>query len=261
MKRRRARRAAWATTILIVGACSAGGPSGGGTEGAERRTRLSVYAAASLREVFTAMEPGFERTHPRIDLVLTFGASSALARQITEGAPADVFVAADEPSMAPLVEAGTVEEPSAIASNRLAVIVEPGNPTGVGSLADLAADDRTVVLCAPEVPCGRLGSAWLDAAGVDVDRASLETNVGGVVAKVALGEADAGIAYRTDASPGSGVEVAPVREDGLTDRPELRARYVLAVVRASGRPGAAWLAHLRSDEGRRAMASAGFGPP
>lgn len=261
MTRRLTRFAACMTVILLAPACASEDASGGDGAGSVGRRRLTVYAAASLREVFTGMEDGFERSHPGIDLVLSFGASSTLARQVAEGAPADVLVAADEQSLAPLVADGVVREPTAVASNRLAVIVERGNPTGVHALRDLAAGGRTVILCAAEVPCGRLGAAWLRAAGVVVEPASLEPNVGGVVAKVALGEADAGLAYRTDATPGSGVEVAPVDEDDLTDRPDLRARYVAAAIGASTPSAEAWLAHLRSDEGRRALLAAGFGPP
>jgi len=223
--------------------------------------RLNVSAAASLTEAFEELGRTFEADHPAIDVTFNFGGSSALAEQIIQGAASDVFASADETSMAKVVDAGDAADPVVFARNRLSIIVEPGNPTGIGTLADLAADEVVVALCAPEVPCGRYAAAALAQAGVELDAATLEENVRAVVAKVTLGEVDAGIVYATDVRA-AGVEADGVAIDIAND-PDLEALYTIAVTTDSGNRDAAaeWVDFMLSEPGLRALERFGFLAP
>ena len=180
-------------------------PATGCTTSRAAERRVDVFAAASLREAFTAVAAAFERGHPGVDVRLSFAGSQVLAAQVRQGAPADVLATADVASIR-----GVVAH-QVLAHNRLAVV-----GPGMRTLADLARPGVRVVLAAPEVPAGRAARAALQAAGVTVRPVSLEDSVAGVVTKVRLGEADAGIAYATDLRdglpgaplPGPGTELA-----------------------------------------------------
>ena len=233
--------------LAVAGAAACGAADPPGT--------LTVLAAASLTEAFTELGRTFDDVHPGASVSFTFAASSTLARQVTEGSPGDVLATADETTMAPVVAAGrTAGPPVVFARNRLAVAVAPGNPERVTGLADLARPGLTVVLCAPEVPCGRAGAQALERAGVTgVRPASLEENVRAVVSRVALGEADAGLVFATDVR-GAEIEAVdiPVGQNVAT-------AYPVAVLRNS--PTArAWVDHLLSPDGRQVLARYGFAP-
>jgi molybdate transport system substrate-binding protein len=249
-------RSGWAAALMVVLAAACGGRSGG-SAGAERvRGTITVLAAASLQEPFTALGRRFEDQHAGTTVRFSFDASSTLARQVEAGAPADVLATADQPSMVPVAEAGLVSTPAVFARNRLAILVARGNPEGVVGLADLDRPGLDVVLCAPEVPCGRLAGEVLDRAGVTVQPRSLDPNVKGVMTKVTLGEADAGIVYATDvraaAGKADGIEIPPAQN--------VVARCPVATVRAAPNPAAAarFVELVRSEEGRRVLAGAGF---
>ncbi|HEX4866155.1 MAG TPA: molybdate ABC transporter substrate-binding protein [Acidimicrobiales bacterium] len=222
---------------------------------------LRVLAAASLTEVFTEIGRAVEAAHPGLRVTFSFAGSSALAQQIEAGAPADVFVSADEATMEGVVAAGDATDPQRIARNRLALLVERGNPKGIGGLGDLDRPGIVFVLCAPEVPCGRFGAAALTQAGVAAKPASLEANVKAVVAKVRLGEVDAGIVYATDVAAAGeateGIDIAGA------DDPALEAVYLAAVTSGSANPTAAarWTEHLLSAEGQAVLARYGFLAP
>ena len=244
---------AGALALLAAGACGSGDREGG----------VTVFAAASLTEAFTELGPVFERAHPHTDVTFNFGASSALAQQIQDGAPADVFVSADEANMQKVVDAAAASDPQAIARNRLAILVEKGNPKQISGLADLAKPDVVLVLCAPEVPCGRFAAAALAKANVSAKPASLEENVKAVVSKVTLGEADAGIVYATDVrSAGARAEGVDIDVD-IADDPALEAVYPIAVTTRAVHPEAAkaWIALVQSDAGQRVLADHGFLAP
>jgi molybdate transport system substrate-binding protein len=185
-----------------------------------------------------------------------FAGSSALAAQITQGAPADVFASADQPNMQKVVDAGYANAPGVFASNRLQMVVGRGNPKGIRSLADLARPGLVVVVCAPAVPCGAYGAQALGKAGVTVHPASQEQDVKAVVTKVQLGEADAGIVYQTDVrAAGSGVEGVDIpAEQNVT------AEYPIAVLKGAGPAAAAFVDFVRTAEGQRILAGFGFGP-
>lgn len=244
---------------LAVTACGddrpAGGPAGDTLTGSVR-----VFTAASLTDAFTEMGKAFEAEHPNVEIRFNFAASSALAQQLNEGGPADVFVAADEANMKKVTDAGNAADPTTIARNRVAILVEKGNPKGITGLADLADPEVIVVLCAPEVPCGRFGAAALAKAGVSAKPSSLEENVKAVVSKVTLGEADAGIVYATDVKAvGDAAEGVAI---DIAGDPALEATYPIAVTKASSNPkaAAAWVEYVVSDEGRATLAEFGFLP-
>jgi molybdate transport system substrate-binding protein len=245
-----------ATLVLAVGT---GCGRGGGQRPAEAgrvRGSITVLAAASLQEPFTEIGRRFEDHHPGASVRFSFDASSTLARQVQAGAPADVLAGADEASMAPVAAAGLVSTPAVFARNRLAILVARGNPHRVRSLADLDRSGLVVVICAPDVPCGRLAGGVLDRVEVDVAPRSLEPNVKGVVAKVTLGEADAGIVYVTDVrAAGNRAEGVEIPEDQ-----NVVTGYPVAMVRSAPNPVAAarFVDLVRSDEGRRVLAGAGF---
>lgn len=244
-----------AVAALVAGGC------GDDTAAATDTGTLRVFAAASLTEAFAALAETFEADHPGVKVELNFAASSALARQIDEGAPADVFASADEANMAKVTAAGDAADPTPFARNRLAILVEKGNPKKIGGLADTAKPGVVLVLCAPQVPCGKYAAAAYTKAGVTPKPASLEGNVKSVVAKVTLGEADAGIVYVTDARA-AGERATTVAVDNA-DSPDLEAVYPIAVTRDTRNPAAAraWVDAVLSPAGQRMLATFGFLAP
>lgn len=227
--------------------------------GANRlRGSLTVLAASSLTEAFDEIGKRFEAAHPEVNVTFSYDASSALVQQVVSGAPADVLATADEVTMQQAVSGSAVDAPAVFARNRLAIVVRAGNPEGVRGLADLARSDLLVVLCAEQVPCGRFSNQVLERAGVRAQPRSFEANVKGVVAKVVLGEADAGIAYVTDArAAGRQVEAVPI-----PDAQNVVAAYPLAVVKdAPNRTAAAaFVDYVRSSEGQSVLETFGFQP-
>lgn len=254
------RAAGRALVALAIAVAALGAACGGDDAPAASRT-LHVFAAASLTEAFTALGKAFEADHPAVKVAFSFAASSALAQQIADGADADVFASADEANMAKVTGAGDALDPVVIARNRLAILVERGNPKAITGLADLTKAGVVLVLCAPEVPCGKLAAAALSMAGVDVTPASLEENVKAVVSKVSLGEADAGIVYVTDVkAAGSRVERVDI---DIAGDPALEAVYPMAVTKAAKDTATAraWIDFVRSAAAQRTLASFGFRAP
>jgi molybdate transport system substrate-binding protein len=221
---------------------------------------ITVFAAASLTEPFRSIGTDFEAAHAGTRVELNFAGSSTLVRQITEGAPADVFASADEENMQKAVAAGEVAGSAQIfARNRLAIIVTKGNPKHVAGLADLARPGMTIALAAPAVPVGRYAAEAFAKAGVGVPAASNEADVKAIVTRVSLGEADAGVVYTTDVAAG-GRTIEAVR---IPDAHNVLARYPIATLkRAPNEAGArAFVAHVLSASGREALTRAGFIAP
>lgn len=221
--------------------------------------RLTVYAAASLTESFTAIGEAFATAYPGTDVEFNFAASSDLVSSIIEGNPADVFASADQRNMEKLVEAGSHgAAPQTFATNTLAILVEPGNPLGITELADLADPDLVVVTTSPDVPIGAYTAEVLDRAGVEVEFDSEEENVRAVAEKVVLGEADAGIVYATDVAAVAG------EADGVVIPAEVNVvtEYPIAATAAAGNPdgAAAFVEFVLSDAGQDILAGYGFGP-
>jgi molybdate transport system substrate-binding protein len=221
---------------------------------------VTVFAAASLTAAFTEIGDAFVVENPDAKVTFNFAASSELVTQIGEGAPADVFASADVSNMTKLTDAGNnASDPVVFATNLAEIILGPGNPKGITGVADLANPDLIVVLCAPEVPCGKYAAKVFENAGVTVTPKSLEENVKAVVTKVTLGEADAGIVYVTD------VTAAGDKADGVEIPAEINvvAEYPIAVTKeAANAEGAqAFIDFVNSDEGQKILASYGFLAP
>ena len=255
---------------LLTASCSAAAPHdatspGQGTRGSELGGSLTVAAAASLQPALETLAADFESEHPGVEFEsLTFDGSSVLAAQIISGAPVDVFASADEANMRKVQEAQLVaEDPIPFAKSTLQIAVAPGNPLGIKSLADLAAGasgtGRTppiVVLCAPAVPCGSAAQTLFDREGVDLTPASEEQNVTAVLTKVANGEADAGLVYRSDVLRAAG-DVDGIE---IPDATAAAGLYLVAPLRDSNSPTAAlaFAEYLRSEHAQTVLARAGF---
>lgn len=270
--------AAAAATAFALTACTAGpaeptataepGAAADGLSG-----ELTIYAAASLGAAFDELAAEFEAAHPGVDVLpITYDGSSVLATQLIEGASADVFASADRKNLAEVDEAGLAEASVDFATNVLEIAVAPGNPLGVDGLADLAdgateaagGGPATVVLCAPEVPCGSAAATLIAEAGITVTPASEEQNVTAVLTKVEAGEADAGLVYVTDVQA-AGDEVEGVEIEGVEIEGADAATNVYPIAALTGAPNpdaaAAFVAFVTSPEGRKVLASFGFGAP
>ncbi len=221
---------------------------------------LTVLAAASLTETFTRLGRELELRHPGTQPRFSFAASSTLAAQAAEGAPADVLATADRRTMQVAVDAGVVTgEPIVFASNTLVIAVPRGNPAGVRSLADLARPDVKVALCAPRVPCGAATGRALAQAGIPVVPVSWERDVKAVLTKVLLDEVDAGLVYTTDVRAAKGrVEAIPLPEASGAVNEYMIANLRQAPNSAAGR---AFVDLVLSDRGRAVLAGAGFVVP
>lgn len=246
------RRAAAAAAVALA---AAGCASSGGA--ADRRT-VTVVAAASLTEPFTDLGRRFEAANPGVEVETAFAASPSVAAQVRAGAPADVVATADRVVVGALAAEGLTGPVRAFARNRLAVAVAPGNPRGIRTVDDLARPGVDLVVCAAEVPCGKLAAAALARAAVAPRPRSYEPDVKAVLGRVVLGEADAGLVFTTD------VRSAASRVDGVPlDGPDLVAEYGIAVVTASADPRSAqaFVDFVASPAGHDVFAAAGFEVP
>src|SRR5215208_6669186 len=180
-----------AVAALALAACGGGDENSGGSSGAAPPGEIKVFAAASLTAAFTKLGENFTAANDGTKVTFNFAGSQALATQIQQAAPADVFASADIANMDKVKDlVGTAQN---FASNLLAIVVEKGNPKSIQGLDDLANPDLKVVLAAPDVPAGKYAAEALGKADVTVRPVSEEDNVKAVITKVSLGEADAGI--------------------------------------------------------------------
>src|SRR5436190_6296466 len=234
---------------------------------AEPGRELTVFAASSLREAFAALGRQFEQSHVGTRVVFNLAGSQELRTQIENGAPADVFASADRKHMQALVDAGSASGPKVFARNEPVLVVPRGNPAGIGSLRDLP-KARRIVVGVPEVPIGAYTLRILDAAskqygtdfGAKVEAAvvSRELNVRQVLAKVALGEADVAVVYRTDAATAKqGVEVIVIPDDV-----NVVAEYPIAVLAPTRQPALAreFVGWVLSRPGQEVLSRFGFLP-
>lgn len=228
--------------------------AGGGTE-----TTVTVLAAASLTEVFPRIAADVETDHPGLTVELSFAASSTIVQQVNAGAPADVVALAGESPLTALDPAALADEPSIFATNSLVIAVPRGNPGGIESLADLGRAGVDSVVCEEQVPCGQAARTLLEAAGVTPHIVSYEPDVRATLTKVTLGEADAGLVYRTDVAPAGGQRAA-VDSIDIPPAANVVNRYPIATV--STAPAAtAFVTEVLSARGQAHLAAAGFGPP
>jgi molybdate transport system substrate-binding protein len=234
---------------------------------------LTVFAAASLTDAFEELGGRYRRRHEGGDVRFNFAGSQQLAAQLEHGAEADVFASADQRWMAHVQRLGLArEQPAVFAHNRLVVVLPRSNPGRIGRLQDLARAGVKLVLAAEAVPAGRYSLEMLGRlAGrpgfaPDFDRRALanvvsqEENVKGVVAKVQLGEADAGVVYASDVTGGIAARfrVLEVPEDA-----SVAASYPIVTLAASSHPEAAraFVELVRGPEGRAILAKHGLLPP
>jgi molybdate transport system substrate-binding protein len=219
---------------------------------------ITVSAASSLTEAFTAIGARFEKTYKGTEVTFNFDASSALVLQIQSGAPVDVFASADEANMQELVDGQQVTaKPVDFARNQLEIGVKPGNPQQVEGLADLA-DVGIVSLCAPEVPCGRYADAALASAGVTIppEQITRGQNAKATLTAVSAGDADATIVYVTD------VEAAGSAVDGVKIPPPVNqiAVYPIAPLAEAANPktAKAFARYVASPAGQKILKNHGF---
>jgi molybdate transport system substrate-binding protein len=220
---------------------------------------ITVFAAASLTDAFEELARRFEEQHPTVDVTLSTGGSGALAQQVVEGAPADVFAAAAEPPMAVVADAGLAVDPKVFATNTLELVVPAGDPAAIAGLDDLARDELRIALCDPSVPCGAASVDLLELAGVEAAPDTLESDVRAVLTKVSLGEVDAGLVYRTDAiAAGDDVERIEVPEAASVVN-----RYPIAALADAPHPeaAAAFADFVTGSVGREVLEAYGFGAP
>ena len=243
--------------VVLLGGCAstATGSSGGGVSG-----EISVFAAASLTESFTQIGRDFQVAHSGVKVKFNFGGSSALAQQINQGAPADVFASAAPANMKQVTDTGAVTAgPVTFVRNRLEIAVPAGNPGKVIGLADFGRAELKIALCAEQVPCGAAAKKVFQAAGITAKPDTLEQDVKAVLTKVSLGEVDAALVYRTDVkAAGAKVEGIEFAEAGkaVNDYP------IATVAKAPNPAGAkAFVDYVLSDKGRSVLSQAGFDGP
>ena len=248
-----------AAAALLLTACGDGSPdeaTGAARAAATASGRtgevVTVLAAASLTEPFTRLAAAYERAHPGTTVRVSFGSSTTLARQVAEGADADLLATAGTTALDQLGDVAPTAT-TTIARNTLEIATPPDDPGGVRSLADLVRPDVDVVLCAASVPCGAAADEVLARAGVAAHVVSREVDVSSTVAKVALGEADAAVVYHSDVVSSGG------RVRGVEIPAALNTTLIYPLARFGGDAATASFAgYLAGPEGRAALADAGF---
>jgi len=232
---------------------------------------LTVFAAASLNKPFTIMGEAWSAQHAGSTLLFSFDASSALRAQIEQDAPVDVFASADVKNPQTLIDECLAPAPVTVfASNHLVIVVPTANPAGIASPVDLAKPGVRIVAAAPDVPITKYaeqvitnlaaepGAAAGYADAVHANIVSQEDNVSAVLAKIALGEGDAGIVYVSDATDAQGVTTVDIPADA-----NVLATYGAVEGAATTAPdgAAAFLSYLNGPEAQAILAQFGFLPP
>lgn len=235
------------TPVLLVAGCAAVPPD---------PHRIAVFAAASLREAFTDLDADFRAADPGAAVEFSFAGSADLLAQLTGGARADVFASADAATMDRAVDGGLVEEPVSFATNTLTIVVPLGNPKRISTFGDLPGVN--VVSCAPQVPCGAALTRLEAATGVDLAPVSEENSVADVLNKVISGQADAGLAYVTDARAAAGRVTAIAIPESVA----AVNTYRIAPTRDTANPaiGRRFIEFVTGPTGREILRRAGFGP-
>lgn len=262
-----------ATILLAVTVADCGGPAPTADPGrAPAGTELTVFAAASLREAFGAAKESYEAATPGVTLVFSFDGSGMLRTQLEQGAPVDLFASADDINPRILADAGlTAGRPLPFAGNRLALVVPAANPAAIASPFDLARPGVRLVNADASVPITAYAAEMLSVlaglpgapprfvAAVAANVVSREDNVRAVLAKVELGEGDAGIVYATDAREAG----EAVRVIAIPDEANVAVTYAAVVLRDAPHRAAAsaFLAWLAGPEGRAVLANFGFTAP
>lgn len=254
---------------LLAGCRPAGGNATPAAPEAEAEpVTLTVFAAASLTDAFNEIGAAFSAANPGVTVAFNFAGSNQLAAQIGEGAPADVFASANRKQMDAAVDTGRIaaDAPRVFVTNRLVIVTPAGGD--VAELSGLAAPGTLVVLAAAEVPAGQYALEFLDKAATDPtlgagfkaaalgNVVSYEQNVRAVLNKVALGEADAGIVYASDAAGAEGVTIIDI-----PDALNVLAQYPIAPLSdgPNATLAAAFVTYVLGPEGQATLARYGFG--
>jgi molybdate transport system substrate-binding protein len=252
--------AAALVTGLAAGCGGGGAPQPAGPSGSAGGTTLTVSAAASLTDVFNRLGKTFEEQNPGTTVRFNYGGSSDLAQQIVNGAPADVFAAANTSTMTTVFKAGLLTgQPATFVTNVLQIAVSPGNPKAVHNFADLAKPDLKVVVCAPQVPCGSATQQVEKATGITLKPVSQEPDVRSALSKVATGDADAALVYVTDVKSSGG----KVEGVDFPDASKALNQYPIAVLKNAPHAELAdkFVALVRGPDGQQVLKNAGFGTP
>lgn len=248
-----------AAAVVALCGCAAEPASAPESAASSVAGTVTVFAAASLTDVFETIGDEFTAENPGVAVSFNFGGSSGLAEQIVQGAPADVFAAANPATMTTVTDAGLATGPTTFATNTLELVVPAGNPGEIDGLADLERPELAVALCAAEVPCGAATVTVLAEAGIAASVDTYEQDVKAVLTKVELGEVDAGLVYRTDVlAAGDTVDGIPIAEAGAAVND-----YPIAATAESENPdaAAAFVAFVLSPRGQALLSGAGFGAP
>jgi molybdate transport system substrate-binding protein len=220
---------------------------------------LNVFAASSLTESFTTLGKQFEAAHPGVTVKFNFGASSALAESISQGAPADVFASASPKNMATVVKAGDAKESKNFAQNTMEIAVPSNNPGKVTSLADLAKPGLKIALCQAQVPCGATAQKAFTKAKITVKAKTLGADVKSVLTTVELGEVDAGVVFKTD------VQAAGSKVKGIEIPADQNASTAYPIATLTKAPNAdaaaAFEDYVLSADGTKVLTTAGFTAP
>jgi molybdate transport system substrate-binding protein len=235
---------------------------------------LTVFAAASLVDAFGVIETDLEGQYPGLDIVLETAGSQTLVTQLTEGADADVLATANASTMTDAIDAGLINgEPVVFTGNRLVIVAPEDNPAGITTLDDLAGDDLHLVVAGADVPVGAYSRNVLCAYGASGDASdgfleavtnnivSEEVDVRSVLAKVQLGEADAGLVYASDAVA-SELAGTPLTVIEFPDALNASAAYPIAPVAGGNTELArAFISYVLGDAGQATLNAYGFAIP
>jgi molybdate transport system substrate-binding protein len=262
---RPSRIAAGLAVVAVASVTAACGSSGaatststsGGSSGAPKLSgTVTVLAAASLTEAFTTLAKQFETAHPGVTVKISYGASSALALQITQGAPADVFASASAKNMKQVTDAKLADSSANFVKNVMEIAVPPSNPANITALADLAKSGVKVALCEAQVPCGATAEKVFTNAKLTVKPVTLEADVKSTLAKVESNEVDAGVVYVTD------VRAAGSKVKGIVIPTDVNAstEYPIAALTKARNPGVAkaFVEYVLSSAGRAVLSADGF---
>ncbi|WP_439658786.1 molybdate ABC transporter substrate-binding protein [Lentzea sp. HUAS TT2] len=250
-----------ASAALVLAGCGSGQQSAApGSEAPEVTGDVTVFAAASLMETFTQLGKDFEAAHPGTKVKFNFGGSSALAQQLNQGAPADVFASAAPANMKQVTDTKTITDvPRTFVRNKLAIAVPKGNPGKIAGLADFADAGRKIALCAEQVPCGAASKKVFELARITPAPDTLEQDVKAVLTKVSLGEVDGALVYRTD------VKAAGDKVEGIEFAESAQAVNDYPIAPLAKAPNAAtakaFVDFVLSEKGKSVLSAAGFDSP